>query len=142
MKRKKQIFKIVVLEDSSFYNNILTRQLEYYTNAIAMDKKCEFNIQSFTSSVDFVRNLQPDIDIAFVDYYLGNGVTGSQIIREIKKVCKNCKIIIISQSRSMRTGTMTLTEGAKDYIYKDKHALSKSCFIVEDIVNDRLMRSP
>ncbi len=128
----------MILEDSNFYNNLLTRQLEKYTNAIAMDKKCDFEIRSFTSPPDFVRNLEVDTDIAFVDYYLGNGITGSEIIKKIKLHCKDCKIIIISQSQSVKASILTLNEGAKDYVYKDNYALSNSCFIVEDIVNEKL----
>jgi len=138
MKGVKIIFKIVVVEDNSFYNNVLTRQLKNYTDAIAQDKDVEFEIQSYTSAADFVRNLKEDIDVVFLDYYLGNGVNGLYIIKQIKKLCKDCKIIIISQSQSLNAGVLTLNEGAHDYIYKDKNALSKSCLIMEEIVNEKL----
>lgn len=130
-----------MLEDSSFYNNILTRQLERYTKAIGEDKNVEFQIQGYTSPTDFLRNMKEDIDIAFVDYYLGNGVTGAQILKQVRKIAKNCKVIIISQSESVKASLLTLKEGAKDFIHKDRDALLKSCLIVEEVLNEKLLNA-
>ena len=67
-------------------------------------------------------------------YYLGD-ITGLEIIKKIKEKCPDCKIIIISQVRNVKTTRATLAEGALEYIFKDRNALARSCFIVEDIIN-------
>jgi len=138
MKQEKKVFKIIVLEDSEFFNDLLTKQLEQYTASLAMDKNCLFDIQSFTSSNDCLRNLKNDTDIAFVDYYLGNGITGSDVLKKIKEKCWDCKVVIISQVKNVKTTGVAISEGAMDFIFKDINALPKSCFIVEDIVDSRL----
>lgn len=130
-----RIFRIVVLEDNEFYNKLLTKQLQNYTGIISAQKNLNFDIQSYTSPVDFIDKLNPDTDIAFVDYYLGNSVTGMDIIKQIREKCKNCKIIIISQVRTIKTAYQTLEEGAMEYIFKDSNALAKSCFVLEDVLN-------
>ncbi len=133
--KEQKIFKIIILEDSETYNDILTKQLEHFTAMLAMERNCRFEIQSYTSPNDFLRNLKNDTDIAFVDYYLGNGITGLEILKKIKEKCWDCKVIIISQARNIKTTVLSVTEGVADFIFKDNHALSKSCFILEEIIN-------
>lgn len=138
MKEEKKMFKIIVLEDSEFFNNLLTKQLEQYTSMLAIERNCSFNIQSYTSAADCLRNLKNDTDIAFVDFYLGNGTTGFDVLKKIRQRCWDCKVIIISQSRNLKTKAISVTEGVMDFIFKDINALPKSCFIVEDIVDSRI----
>ena len=137
MGTKEKTIKIVVLDDSHFYNKLLTKQIENYTKNIEYDKEYKFTIESYVHSDDFLRNLKEDIDIAFVDYYLGEGVTGSDMIKQIKKQCKNCKVIIISKARNVKTTLDTVSEGAMAFIYKDKNALARACFFVDHIASNK-----
>jgi DNA-binding NtrC family response regulator len=134
MKTKKN-FKIAILEDSAFYNSVLTRQLRNYTDTLAIEKGYHFDIHSYTTTTDYLRNLEPDTDIAFVDYYLGQGVTAKEIMQEIKKKCDHCEVVVLSQERSVKTAHQTISDGAFEFIYKDIYALPKSCFAVENIIN-------
>lgn len=131
-------FKIVVLEDSDFYNNLLTMQLQNYTSAMATDKHCSFDIQSYTNANDCLRNLNSDTDIAFVDYYLNDSKNALDILKIIKQKCTDCRVIIISQVKNLKTSYQTMKEGAFNFISKDRFALTESCFMVEDLVNERL----
>src|ERR1700747_1433542 len=109
-------FKIVVLEDNDFYNNLLTRQLQNYTGEIALDKGYRFDISSYTSSTDCLKNIQPDTDIAIVDYYLGESKNALDILKVIKQKCPNCKVIVISRVKNIKTSYETLNEGAFTFI--------------------------
>lgn len=131
-------FKIVVLEDSEFYNRLLTRQLEMYTQAIAADRNCSFDIQAYTKVSDCLHNLPPDTDIAFIDYYLGTDVNAMHILEYIKKKCKACRIIIISQAKTLMTSMQTLKMGASAFVCKNQDAFQNSCQLIEDMVNERL----
>ncbi len=137
MKTQNQ-FEIVVLEDNDFYNTVLTRQLQNYVGNIALDKGFEFNIHSYTNPTDCVKNLKPETDVAIVDYYLGDSKNASDIIKVIKQKCLDCKVIIISRVKNIKTSYQTLNEGAVSFIYKDRGALIQSCMLVEDIINQRL----
>ncbi len=46
---QKQI-KIMVLDDSEFYNSVLTKQLKNFTDVLSYLKNVTFDIQSFTHS--------------------------------------------------------------------------------------------
>jgi response regulator of citrate/malate metabolism len=138
LKKLKKQFKIVVLEDNEFYNNILSGYLKKYTDEMSYKKDFCFDIESYTTSQDCLRNLKPNTDIAIIDYYLGESTNGLNILNLIKEKCMNCKVIIISQFRNIKTYYQTLNEGAYHFIFKDKDALAKSGFVIEDIINDRL----
>ncbi len=131
-------FKIVVLEDNDFYNQLLTRQLENYTSEIAKDKGYSFDISSYTNATDFLKNLKTDTDIAFVDYYLGENKNGLEVLKIIKQKCPDCKVVVISRENNIKTSLQTLNEGAYTFIYKDQGALIESCVLVEEIIKDRL----
>ncbi len=131
-------FKIIILEDNDFYNNLLTRQLQNYTDAIAEDKGYEIEIQSYTNASDCIRNLKPDTDVAIVDYYLGDSKNALDMLKVIKEKSPDCKVVVISQVRNIKTSFETLNEGAFTFIYKDRDALMNSCHLVEDVINERM----
>lgn len=136
MKKLQKQFKIVVLEDNEFYNNILTRQVKNYTDELAIAKGFSFNIDSYTNANDCIRNLKADTDIAIIDYYLGQSKNALDILKVIKEKCEHCKVIVISQFKNLKTYYQTLNEGAYHFIFKDREALAKSCVIIEDIINE------
>ena len=136
MNNLKKQFKIVVVEDNEFYNNILTRQLKNFTEGLAIDRGLSFEIDSYTNAHDFLRNLKKETDIAILDYYLGDSLNGAEILKAIKKKCEHCKVVIISQLKNIKTYYQTLNEGAYHFIHKDRNALSNSCTVVEDIINE------
>lgn len=132
---KNKVLNIVVLDDSEFYNKMLSKQLEYYLDELSMDYGIKYDLKSYVNSKDCLRNLKADTDIAFLDYYLGDGVTGSDVMKIIKEKCTNCRVVILSQLRNIKTATLSIKEGALDFIYKDAYALPRSCFIIEDVMN-------
>ncbi|MBA3987302.1 MAG: hypothetical protein H0X63_12205, partial [Flavobacteriales bacterium] len=90
METQKQI-KIMVVEDSEFYNSVLSKQLKNFTDVLSYLKNVTFDIQSYTYSQDCIRNITKDIDIIFSDYYLGNRITAFDVLQQVKKTCTNCK---------------------------------------------------
>lgn len=131
-------FNVIVLEDSDFYNNVLTQQLKNYTDAIAFDKNFSFDIQSYTNANDCLRNLKPETDIAFLDYYLSDSINALDVMKKIRQKCTHCKIIILSQIRNIKTSLQTINEGASDFISKDRFALARCCYILEEVINEKL----
>lgn len=130
-------FKIVILEDNDFYNHLLTRQLQSYTDAIAEDKGYAIEIQSYTTAADCIRNLKPDTDVVILDYYLGDS-NGLEVLKSIHEKSPGCKVIVMSQVKNMKTSFETLNAGAVTFIYKDRDALMQSCYVVEEIMNERM----
>lgn len=129
--------RIVVLEDSEFYNSVLTRTLQNYLEPLSEGKGFRYDIQSYTSVKDFIRNLKEDTDIVFMDYYLGDGVTAPEVISWVKRRCDHAKVIVVSQSSNIAVSQKSYSEGAVEFISKSKDSLSRACYIMEEIINER-----
>lgn len=138
MKTNNRTVKIVIIEDNEFFNQLLTTRLKNYIYPIADDQHFDLEVYSYTNPKDALRNLKDDTDIVFLDYYLGGSVTGMEIMKRIKKVTDSCNVVIISQVKSLQTSLVTLLEGASEFILKDKNAITKSCYVAEEMIYKRL----
>jgi len=130
--------KIMVIEDNEFFNQLLTTRLKNYIYPIADDQQFELQLLSYTDPKDALKNVDSDLDIVFLDYFLGDSVTGMEIMKKIKEVTDSCNIIIISQIKSLQTSLVTLLEGASEFILKDKNAITRSCYVAEEMIYKRL----
>ncbi len=138
MKSNNRTVKILVIEDNEFFNQLLTMRLKNYIDPIADEQQLDLQVNSYTDPKEALKNIGDDIDIVFLDYYLGEVVTGMEIMKSIKKKCDSCDIIIISQVKSLQTSLVTLLEGASEFILKDKNAITKSCYVAEGMIYKRL----
>jgi DNA-binding NtrC family response regulator len=130
--------KIIVVEDNEFYNSMLSRQLEYSAKALKDYKAYDYEILSYTSVKDCLRNISDDINIAFLDYYLGEGFTAFDVMEKIKEKCPKCKIIIISRTEDELTASKLISNGAMEFLAKDKNAFLQSGYILEDIIRKEI----
>lgn len=134
-------YKIIVLDDNAFYNKILTKRIKSYAEmlTIAFEKNFEFDIQSYTSAQECINDLQADTDIVFMDYFLDNKITAFDLLTAAQKKCKDCKFVIISQTKKIGAILQLYAADASEieFICKDEDALSKSCMVVNDIVSER-----
>ena len=76
--------KIMVIEDNEFFNQLLTTRLKNYIYPIADDQRFELQVTSYTDPREAIKNVSPDLDIVFLDYFLGDSVTGMEIMKKIK----------------------------------------------------------
>lgn len=134
-------FKIVIVEDDDFYNKLLTKSIKHYLDQIALIKGFTFELHSYLTFKDCVRNLDPDTDIMITDYYLNDGYNALDLLDSVKRKAYLCKVVVLSQIQSINTAICTLLEGASEFIYKDKRAPEKSSYVIEDIISHRLQRN-
>jgi DNA-binding NtrC family response regulator len=138
MKSNNKTVKIVVIEDNEFFNQLLTTRLKNYIYPIADDQNFQLQVHSYTNPKDALLNMESDTDIVFLDYYLGDSVTGMEVMKKFQKGCESCSVVIVSQVKSLQTSLVTLLEGASEFILKDKNAITKSCYIAEEMIYKRL----
>ena len=132
MDNKANNLSIAVLEDSDFYNKILTRRLHNYTSELAIMIGFNFRIDAYSHADDFIRNLNTDLDIAFVDYHLGPGLNCLHVLRKIRELCNHCRLVVISRLDNIQSIIHARMNGEADFLFKDRYAIPKSCLIVED----------
>lgn len=139
MKILKEPLKIAVLDDSDFYNKIITKQIESYGEKLYLEKGMQCQIQSFVHADDFVRNITQNFDVVVLDYFLGNGITGYQLIDMILLNSDKANIAIVSQTKNIHTSHITVSKGARAFFKKDKDFLHNISFFIEDVYNNKIL---
>ena len=124
------------MEDNEMYNALLTKKIQLYTDSLSLDTNYVFEIFSYISLGDCIRNLREDIDIIFLDYFLVKNITALDIFKKLKETCKRCKIFIISRTQDAEIIRKALEAGVDDFIFKDKNALAYSCYLIKKTVYD------
>jgi CheY-like chemotaxis protein len=100
----KQKINVLVVEDNEYYNNLIFNALQQSIHFVQRKMKYQLILHSFIDSFDCMHKIESrefiDNDvIAFVDYNMGNGVSGAQIIRSLKKENSNTLAVLLSQSQ-------------------------------------------
>jgi len=102
----KQKINVLIVEDNEYYNSLIFNALQQSTHFVERKMKYQLVLHSFVDSSDCIRKIESrefiDNDvIAFVDYNMGNGVSGAQIIRLLKKENCNTLAVLLSHSRTV-----------------------------------------
>jgi len=102
----KQKINILVVEDNEYYNNLIFNALQQSTHFVQKKMKYQLVLHSFIDSAYCMQKIESrefiDNDVvAFVDCNMGNGISGAQIIRLLKKENSNTLAVLLSQSRSV-----------------------------------------
>jgi CheY-like chemotaxis protein len=102
----KQKINVLVVEDNEYYNNMIFNALQQSTHFVQQKMKYQLVLHSFVDLSDCMRKIESrefiDNDVvAFVDYNVGNEISGAQIIRQLKKENSNTLAILLSQTRAI-----------------------------------------
>jgi CheY-like chemotaxis protein len=102
----KKTINVLVVEDNEYYNNLIYNALQQSTHFIQQKVNYKLVLHSFVDSGECIRKINShefinnDL-IAFVDYYMGNGITGAQIINLLKKENSNAMAVMLTQSKTL-----------------------------------------
>ena len=102
----KKTINVLVVEDNEYYNNLIFNALEQSAHFFQQEVNYQLVLHSFIDSHKCIRTIESrefmdDDVIAFVDYNMENGITGSQIIRLLKKENSSARAILLSQSKNI-----------------------------------------
>jgi CheY-like chemotaxis protein len=102
----KKTINVLVVEDNEYYNNLIFNALQQSAHFFQQEVNYQLVLHSFIDSPECMRTIESrefmdDDVIAFVDYNMGNGITGSQIIRLLKKENSSARAVLLSQSKNI-----------------------------------------
>ncbi len=126
--------RIAIVDDNPFFNKLITKAINRCTTELWADFNLDFDVRSYTDPNQFRDQLSADLNIAFLDYYLGKGVTGKHLLTDINYTCSDCKVAILSAHRNNDTVVKPVINGAWTFMFKDKNVFARSCMFIEDIV--------
>lgn len=102
----KQTINVLIVEDSKYYNNLLSKALQQSIRLLQKNHGCKMVLYSFTDSHKCIRKIKSGAfeqydTIAFIDYYLGDGINGAHIIKLLKEQNRDVMTILLSQSKAV-----------------------------------------
>lgn len=101
--------KVYVLEDNKEMRDAI---------ATIYDRSGISDYEMFSHPDPFWESMNDSVDICILDYYLP-GTTGVEILRKIKQLYKNIKVIIISGRKDVDVLIDCLNYGASHFVYKN-----------------------
>jgi CheY-like chemotaxis protein len=138
----KQKINVLVVEDNEYYNNLIFNALQQSTHFVQRKMEYQLVLHSFIDSFDCMHKIESrefiDNDvIAFVDYNMGNGVSGAQIIRLLKK--ENCNTLAVLLSQSQRVEERSTQNNYDFCVIKDTFAPALCRLYLDQYIENKFL---
>jgi len=131
-------FKIIILEDDPYYNQVLTKYVQSLCNERNYPGMA-FEIRAYKSAKQCLENLDEDTEILVLDYYLDTNddfpYNGFDMLKQVGKDCKNCKVIVVSGQHNVTVTTELFKRGIYDYIDKNYMPAKRLSGAIRNILN-------
>ncbi len=137
----RKTINVLVVEDDEYFNKLLGSTLKNCMGSDHKKRSFRFRFHLFKNADDCIRKIRSlDLSendlIAFVDYYLGDGINGTHIIKILKELTFNCTAVLLSQSKGVKEKTYP---GLYDYfVLKDKSAPALCCLFLEQYLDNKI----
>lgn len=138
----KRTTAVLIMEDSRYYNDLLTRVLKSSLRSLKGNLKCQPVFYTYTDYRKCLHKIKSGElvhydTIAFVDYYLGDGINGGHIIKLLKAQNKNATAILISQSKAVEDKSGL---NHHDYfVVKDDTTPAVCLLYLEQFIEDKMI---
>ncbi len=138
---QKRNFGIIIVEDDPYFNEVLTK----YVKSLCNDENypdINFHIRSFKSGKDCIDHLDAETDVMVLDYYLDSydefPYTGFDLLNQVKKECKDCKVIVVSGQHNVTVTSELFKKGIYDYVDKHYMPAKKLSLSLKKILNEKV----
>lgn len=120
---KQKPINIFVVEDDEMYSAVLAHFLSLNP---------DYQVRKFGSAKEVLARMHEKPDIITLDYSLPDA-TGDQLLKQIREVSPDTKVIMISGQEDIRVAIDLFKKGAHDYIVKDSDAQEKLWMAIQNL---------
>ena len=114
---------VYIVDDDKMYSSALKHYLESNCHDINLQ------IEQFIVGETLLMSIDKKPHVIILDYHLNSkfhdAVNGIEILREIKRLSPESKVIMVSGQDSVDVAVDTIAKGAVDYIVKNSDAYEK-----------------
>lgn len=140
IRRRNKKISILVVEDNEYFNAILTHELDIYARDLQIIRDFHYEIVNFTNVKKCIEAIKENKFghtqvIAFVNYYLGDGINGAMVMKKLLAQNPENKVIIMSQTQNGKISGENKNLGAYEFIFKNNDAPFKCCLVLEQIIS-------
>lgn len=133
--------KIVIVEDDVYYNKLLTKYVHTICSG-SFYPDLTFDVKSYYSAHECIEELENDLDIILLDYFLFNKdedevLNGADVLGEVKKHCNDCKVIMMSTLKSAGKAAELISQGLYAYVDKNINSKDRIGAVLQQAIEDR-----
>ena len=137
--------KIVIVEDDSFYGEILRKYVSQIAESLVLSKKSK--VHHYLSAEECIKNLDPETHLFVLDYNLtseaGSPKTnGLELLKLVKKECPDARTVVVTHYSDYPTINQFNMLGADRYILKDGQTPVRIMTALRQLLNNRKGLSP
>ena len=138
----KKIVRILLLEDNPYFNDLLMKELRNCVDNNKFRLDFSFVFHTFTDAGELIMKLKSKdfkdyYSVAFIDYYLGNGINGSHIRKILREQSADTAIVLISQSKSVKEKVNP--SGYDYFVPKDSSAAALCRLCLEQYLENKFL---
>lgn len=137
--RETGVFKglsLQILDDNPFYATLLEHQLNCFIADQFTSLSDRIQVKSYTDYKHYLRELPLSYSVSLIDFYLGNGMTGTDLIRSIRAHSAYCKVIILTSVTNLHVVPACIEAGASGVVFKDDRTLGLCEPVIRDVLNN------
>lgn len=113
--------QLALLDDDRFYHKLIATLLTRFQDPSSPRYVKDIQLVSFLHAEDMELNLNHRFQVVILDYFIDKGITSMRLVKKIREVHPETKILVISQHLNVRTSLLTHLNGADEFIRKDGH---------------------
>ena len=115
---------IQVLDDNPFYATFLEHQINRYVEKHFPDVSDRITVSSYNECDEYLAAIPANGSISLIDYYLGNGVVGVDLLDRIRERSPECRVIIMTTENNLEALADCLDTSVAGFVFKDENTIS------------------
>lgn len=127
---------IQVLDDNPFYATLLEHQLIQHIREHFQADAAHIQVHSYTNYVEYLQDLPMSDSISLIDFYLGDGMTGIDLLEAIQAQSSYCKVIIMTNENNLHVLPSCIETGAAGFVFKDDTTVDLCHPIIQHVLNN------
>jgi len=138
----KKTINILIVEANEYFNNLIYNALQQSVHFVQTQMDFRLVLHSFIDSSVCMRKIESrefvDNDvIAFVDGKMDNGISGTQIIKLLKKENTNTLAVLLSQSKT--TEEIRIQNSYDFFVIKDTFAPALCRLYLDQFIENKFL---
>lgn len=136
-----KMIEILIMDDDIFFSNLIAKAIENLKQKKEIQARFRLNVRQYFKPKDCLvkakdsSNKTP-FSIAFIDYYIGDGINGKHLVNLLLERNKNAKIVLMSNSERIirKLRSIGLNNSRYIKILKNNYTPDICCTIVENYI--------
>jgi CheY-like chemotaxis protein len=126
---------IQVLDDNPFYATLLEHQIQLHIREHFEKEADRIRITSYTDYRQYLEELPLSHSLSLIDFYLGSGITGLDLMQSIRDRSSYCKVIIMTNENNLHVLPSCIETGVSGFVFKDDTTVELCDSLIRNAIN-------